>query len=478
MLAQFIESFKKAISMEMDAMRTRMGPFEVPLGPGDSSEAHEDEGKQAYGFRVLQPNEKLTLGAECSLMTGTGREHLVEISSLDKNQIVLSCSQEIDVDAGPHVLVVYPWFLYEKLQVALQSLVDSDTFHTDSALELFGKLPSRGIVGGASISIDGTQLNDSQRQAILLSCERTPAFVWGPPGTGKTTTLGHIVTALLQNGKRILVTSTTNAAIDQALAKLVELELGRKALARGDVVRLGQAQEETHGASVREVVERLNTQLGGHLLRLEERQFESRQLMARCEELLARLASAAPSTQLGLFGDTPASGLDERNLEGIFSPSRVRRLITQEIHEQTAILSRRRNRLQQCRDLCRQKARSLRAELVKREAGAVDGARVVFATMTNVYISSLMAPQRFDVVIVEEAGMAVLPSLFYCAALARSQVIMVGDPQQLPSIVQSTGPYVQRAMARSIFAVTVPQPHDNELVVMLRYAVPHESAHR
>jgi superfamily I DNA and/or RNA helicase len=232
-------------------------------------------------------------------------------------------------------------------------------------------------------------------------------------------------------------------------------------------VRLGQAQEETHGASVREVVERLNTQLGRPLLQLEERLLELRQQVATCDELLTQLASTAPSTQLGLFGDTPTSGIDGHNLEAVFSASRVRCLVTLEIHEQTIIVSRRRNRLARCRDLCRQKARSLRAELVRREAGVIDGARVVFATMTNVYISGLMAPQRFDVVIVEEAGMAVLPSLFYCAALARSQVIMVGDPQQLPSIVQSTAPYVQRAMARSIFAVTVPQPHDNELVVML-----------
>ena len=232
-------------------------------------------------------------------------------------------------------------------------------------------------------------------------------------------------------------------------------------------MRLGQAQEETRGASVREVVERLNTQLGRPLLQLEERLLELRQQVATCDELSTQLASAAPSTQLGLFGDTPTSGIDGHNLEAVFSASHVRCLVTLEIHEQTIIVSRRRNRLARCRDLCRQKARSLRAELVRREAGVIDGARVVFATMTNVYISGLMAPQRFDVVIVEEAGMAVLPSLFYCAALARSQVIMVGDPQQLPSIVQSTAPYVQRAMARSIFAVTVPQPHDNELVVML-----------
>ncbi len=470
-LTQFIDSFKKAVSMEMDAMRARMGPFEVPLGQGNEQDQIDD--RYVYGFTVLQPNDKLILGAECSLVTGNGSEHLVEVTGIDQDQIIVRCDRDIDCSDAPLILVIYPWFLYEKLKAALQSLSDSDGFHTDTALELFGRLPPRALPSHplaestTATSTDQTPLNDSQHQAIQLSCQHTPAFVWGPPGTGKTTTLGYIITALLQRQKRILVTSTTNAAIDQALAKLVELEPGRGALDGGEVVRLGQSQADTHGASLREVVERLNKRLRSRLLRIEERQLELRKQVATCDELLTELAGATPTSQLGLFGETPTSTLDARSLEQVFSAKRVRHLTTLEIDAQTEALNRRRGRLQRCRDLCKQKIRELRSELVKREAGVVDDARVIFATMTNVYISGLMAPQRFDVVIVEEAGMAVLPTLFYCAALASTQVVMVGDPQQLPPIVQSREPYVYRAMGRSIFAVTVPQPHDSQLVVML-----------
>ena len=45
--------------------------------------------------------------------------------------------------------------------------------------------------------------------------------------------------------------------------------------------------------------------------------------------------------------------------------------------------------------------------------------------------------QRFDALIVEEASMAVLPALFYAACLGRRKTVMVGDPCQLPAIVQS-----------------------------------------
>jgi len=467
MLTQFVDSFKKAVSMEMDAMRARMGPFEVPLGTGRQLDDVDDGGRRLYQFTVRQPNDKLTQGGDCSLVTGDGSEHLVEISSIDRDQITIRCDREIDCGAGPVMLVIYPWFLYEKLKTALQALADGDSFHTQTALELFGKLPARTASEIPAVcAADETTINDSQQRAIQRSCQHTPAFVWGPPGTGKTTTLGHIITALLQQQKRILVTSTTNAAIDQALARLVELKQGAEALERGAVVRLGQAQGETHGASLHEVVEKLNAGLRSRVVRLEERQLELRRLVNGCDELLTQLDAATPTHQLGLFGEAPATVLERGSLESVFSAPFVERLNSQEMDRQTAAITRRRDRLRRCRELNVEKTLEVRGELARREASVVHGAQVIFATMTNVYISSLMAPQRFDVVIVEEAGMAVLPSLFYCAALGQSAV-MVGDPQQLPPIVQSREPYVHRTMGRSIFTVTVPEPHDHELVVML-----------
>ncbi len=52
--------------------------------------------------------------------------------------------------------------------------------------------------------------------------------------------------------------------------------------------------------------------------------------------------------------------------------------------------------------------------MLRKEREAVDGARLILSTLTNAYFSPLMEHQRFEVVIVEEASMAVLPGLFYC----------------------------------------------------------------
>jgi superfamily I DNA and/or RNA helicase len=69
--------------------------------------------------------------------------------------------------------------------------------------------------------------------------------------------------------------------------------------------------------------------------------------------------------------------------------------------------------------------------------------------------------------IAEEAGMAALPPLFHAACLCRDKAIMVGDPRQLPPIVHSREAVVQRAIGRSVFDVTIPDPTRSEVVAML-----------
>jgi len=56
-------------------------------------------------------------------------------------------------------------------------------------------------------------LRPSQRKAIA-TCRRRLALIWGPPGTGKTFTLGGVIAAHLAANRRVLALSTTNVAVD------------------------------------------------------------------------------------------------------------------------------------------------------------------------------------------------------------------------------------------------------------------------
>ena len=84
--------------------------------------------------------------------------------------------------------------------------------------------------------LDGS-LNSSQRQAVEASYSKSLALLWGPPGTGKTDTIAKIVQAHLFAGRRVLLVSNANTAVDGALKRLAKKLAGE--YENGEIVRLG-----------------------------------------------------------------------------------------------------------------------------------------------------------------------------------------------------------------------------------------------
>ncbi|KAM3079714.1 DNA replication endonuclease-helicase Dna2 [Clarireedia jacksonii] len=68
---------------------------------------------------------------------------------------------------------------------------------------------------------DRSSINVDQRRAIeKVMSAQDYALVLGMPGTGKTTTIAHIIRALVSQGKSVLLTSYTHTAVDNILLKL------------------------------------------------------------------------------------------------------------------------------------------------------------------------------------------------------------------------------------------------------------------
>ncbi|KAG6238576.1 hypothetical protein E4U25_001622 [Claviceps purpurea] len=68
---------------------------------------------------------------------------------------------------------------------------------------------------------DGETLNIDQRRAIeKVMSTQDYSLVLGMPGTGKTTTIAHIIRALVSQGKTVLLTSHTHTAVDNILLKM------------------------------------------------------------------------------------------------------------------------------------------------------------------------------------------------------------------------------------------------------------------
>ena len=242
------------------------------------------------------------------------------------------------------------------------------------------------------IKDDGSR-NDSQRHALKIAMNRPVAFVWGPPGTGKTATLGYMIANHIYAGNKVLFTSNTNRAVDVGMLSILEAlqqtgEYDRKeAITRfGDVVL---ESEELAGIHFQQQFEQAVQQRKLQAGKMEGLINEYRQLLARQEEeALDKTGEArmeALRQRLGMEDED-----DEPDL-----PPKVDDL-----------------------ELIRQK-------------------QVVGTTLAQVAVSELIDRLSFDVVVIDEASMAGMPFMLLLAARANKHLIVVGDPMQLPPIAMT-----------------------------------------
>lgn len=95
------------------------------------------------------------------------------------------------------------------------------------------------------------------RTVVEQACGSRITYIWGPPGTGKTYAIAHLVAALVERGDRVLVTSHTNAAVDSALYAAIKTEENSEGplarhdvLAKGHLIRLGRTMDAKVPTSV------------------------------------------------------------------------------------------------------------------------------------------------------------------------------------------------------------------------------------
>jgi len=97
-------------------------------------------------------------------------------------------------------------------------------------------------------------LNPSQKNAIEKALCQRATFFWGPPGTGKTKTMGALTASLIQSGKRVLLTALSNMALDQLL--LTTWERLQSASVNTSIARLGSTMDEKCRGFSREAFDR------------------------------------------------------------------------------------------------------------------------------------------------------------------------------------------------------------------------------
>jgi superfamily I DNA and/or RNA helicase len=187
-----------------------------------------------YEFEELTgfpPDEGVQVSFTVGEKTSNGR-YLGEINS----KFVF----EFEADLGERItqgaIISDPLFLLEK-QISILSA--DEPFENAVALSSVGLaeyikidplLPNKSFMDG---------LNLLQSDALEVVAKNSVTYIWGPPGTGKTTTMGSIVAALASLGQKVLLVSNTNLAIDTALERCLDRFSDVKELSGGEMLRLG-----------------------------------------------------------------------------------------------------------------------------------------------------------------------------------------------------------------------------------------------
>ncbi|KAA8625337.1 Superfamily I DNA and RNA helicase and helicase subunits [Pyrenophora tritici-repentis] len=122
----------------------------------------------------------------------------------------------------------------------LIQIMDNSVYkaHDLRALIVDGRAPVFKPVTDALSIPQSSQMsmNSDQRAAVSkVMSAKDYALVLGMPGTGKTTTIAHIIRTLVAKGKSVLLTSYTHTAVDNILLKIRDDKIG--------ILRLGTVKK-------------------------------------------------------------------------------------------------------------------------------------------------------------------------------------------------------------------------------------------
>lgn len=179
----------------------------------------------------------------------------VTIVAIDGMSVVLSSPKDLGDYIARAKLVSDLTFLMRRLIERIQDLSTAENPVGDRIL-------SNSKIDGNPQSVTQPSLNKSQLAALASSLGRNITYIWGPPGTGKTRTLGSIGFQLMERGRSVLLVSHMNTAVDQAIVRIADLA-DQEAIRSGKILRIGEPRDK-------QLMDRPDVLLATHVARRSE----------------------------------------------------------------------------------------------------------------------------------------------------------------------------------------------------------------
>jgi len=389
-LTELIHEFKKALTDEIEELKKDLNGKKIYVKDGKLQNATPY--KFNYLFSTEFPTQNIPEDTPCDVLINKEKfkAYIIKVSS---NEILL----ELYKNFGPTIpfatVITNPWFIFEKLKEKFINLEFYSHLNLDKALKLFDFIPAnlQPIFYHFDLTtLQNSNLNQNQKEALIKALSQEITFIWGPPGTGKTKTIAEIMKEIIKNNKTILLTAHTNTAIDEALLKLIDILPDKKFIDNHQIIRYGTPVLNDHKLKKITFDEILAKKVGP--------------LLERKEELEEKIRTLETS---------------EKDLSLIQELKEELDLIQEEINEASKEI--------------------------------LNNSLLIGATLSKIAIDSLLYSRKYSTIILDEASMAPLPFVFWTSSLATDKLIITGDFRQLPPISVATTPYAQKWLKKDIF---------------------------
>ncbi|MFD2682319.1 AAA domain-containing protein [Bacillus seohaeanensis] len=320
-----------------------------------------------------------------------GKEQIAGIVlSSDQRDCIVKLDTFLGSEFSKGLLVNEPWDLLEQLSKRLEELIEEEK--KVNRIKQLVK-PSNKIKHPEHL------VKNLLHEAYLRSKYNDTTFIWGPPGTGKTYTLARVTAYHYTEGKKILLLSHSNAAVDVLVEEMHHFLQENGKWKKGEVVRYGNSAKpsmaEIADINVMQIIQSENPD-----------DAEKMQKLEKYRRIL------------------------KNRLQKNFSNEDSRRLTKSELHYH-----------------------KMKDKLKREESAVVKNARVIATTLSKAAIDASIYEEDFDLVVIDEASMAYVPQVAFAASLAK-RVVVCGDFKQLPPISLSYHHLAKKWLKEDIFHIS------------------------
>ncbi len=497
-ILKLIPSILDAIQCEIDQLKNTR--HEVVLFEGRLKQ--QIDRWFIYQFE-LPEGTYLRFAEETEIYIGREQQEKVEgeLVSIDNQFITLKLSKNLGENI-PHLTVVWHSdIILRKLSERINTIKDNPKNYYVSTIErLFypinagnlSKWEHSLLLPSKSFPTDSQpkdfNVNPQQQQSLEKSLINKITFIWGPPGTGKTQTLGIITYNLIRGGKRILFSSNTNRAVDNGVLAVIDRYKDHGGEFIKDLTRYGQIalfeNEDLQKVSFEKQVEALREERRKQLedkISLLSQYKDAKENLILFKKQISRITELNQTISLKK-GELEAIVLKLKNIDiqikkfdqagfiaslknmltGATKENLQKQFLQLQKNGQALKLSINEFELEkesiqkntQGFEAALQKFKVMKnqvdklggedtlAEEIERgltidESVLLKEKKFVGATLAKIIMNDPFWYLRYDVLLIDEASMVNLPYLVALAALSIEKVIIVGDPQQLPPIALS-----------------------------------------